>query len=374
MTDAFENLAAAPLRGLAAYDPGHDLEALRARHAARGLVELGSNENPWGPSPAALAAAREALAGLHRYPDPRGSALRQALAARHRVAADAIVLGNGSHELLMLAAQVFAGPGDEVVVSRYGFAVHALAARAVGARVVTVDALPEQGPAPFGHDLEAMAAALGPRTRMVYVCNPNNPTGTWFPPARLEALLERLPESCVLVVDEAYAEYLDAAASVLDAFAGHPRLVVTRTFSKAYGLAGARVGYAIAHPGLAGLFERLRESFNVSLPALAAATAAVGDPGYVEDVRARNATERAFLAAGLRARGMTVVDSRTNFLLCRLGVHCARIEAGLLERGVVVRPMAGYGLPQHVRISIGRREENAALLDALDRVLESLPC
>ena len=364
----FESLAAAPIRALRAYDPGHDIVALRRRHAPQPLIELGSNENPYGPSPGVIAALQRALPELYRYPDPLGGDLKRALGAVHGVEPGQIVLGNGSHELLMQAAQVFAGPGDEVLMSQYGFAVYAIAAAAVGASVVRAPALAADAQMSLGHDLDALATALGPRTRLVYLCNPNNPTGTWFSRPALQQFIERLPEHCVLVVDEAYAEYADAAdyASALPLLAAHPRMLVMRTFSKAYGLAGIRVGYALGHPELVALFERVRESFNVSLLSLAAAEAAVADPAHLAYVRQRNASERDWLAAELRARGFATADSQTNFLLCRFGAECAAIEAELLQRGVVLRPMAGYGLPEYLRITIGRRDENRALLAALD--------
>src|SRR5690606_20335042 len=244
-----DGLAMPAVRGLRAYDPGHDLVALR-RAAANGLVELGSNENPYGPGPRALAAAAGALRDLHRYPDPQGNGLKRALAATHGVAASQLVLGNGSHELLMQLAQAFAGPGVDVVASRFGFAVYAIAARAVGARLRVAPALPREDAMPRGHDLRAIAAAITPATRLVYLANPNNPTGTWYPHDAFAAFMSSVPDHAVVVVDEAYAETADAPdfGSALPLLAAHRNLVVTRTFSKAHALAGLRVGYAVAHP------------------------------------------------------------------------------------------------------------------------------
>ena len=365
-------LAQPGIRRLQAYDPGHDIVALRRRFADPALVELGSNENPFGPSPRVGAAIASALPLLHRYPDPRGGALKAALAAALGVEAAQLVLGNGSHELLVLLAQVFAGPGCEVLMSRHGFAVYALAAQAVGATLTVVAPLPRDGAMPLGHDCAAIAAAAGENTRLVYLANPNNPTGTWFDGAALSRLLEEVPETAIVVVDEAYAEYCDGdgPASALPLLARHPNLVVTRTFSKAHGLAGLRIGYAVAHPEVAALLERLRESFNVNCLALAAAEAALADPAHVAWVRGRTIALRERLATALRARGLRVFPSRTNFLLVEIGRQCAAVEAALLARGVVLRPMAGYGLGDCTRITVGTEADDTALLAALDGVLE----
>lgn len=370
MTAAFDaaalaNRATAALR---AYDPGHDLPALRRRFG-RQIAELGSNENPLGPSPRAIQAATQALQDMWRYPDPTGTALKAALSAELGVPPACITLGNGSHELLMLLAQCFADADHPVVFSQYGFAVFPIAAAAAGATGIAVPALPADHPeAPYGHDLDAIAGAVTPATRLVYLANPNNPTGTWFATDALAALLERVPPTTLVVVDEAYHEYVDAAGpgtavALMDRF---PNLVVTRTFSKAHGLAGLRIGYMASHPTVAAVCERLRESFNVNAVALAAAEAALGDRAHRERVRAVNAEDRAWLAESLSARGMRVLPSQTNFLLVDLGRDAAPLEAHLFERGVIVRPMGGYRLPKTVRISIGSRAE-------LHRLLENLP-
>lgn len=366
---AFAALAQPGIQRLRAYDPGLDLVALRRAHA--GLVELGSNENSLGPSPAARAAAAAGLAELHRYPDPLGGDLRRAIAAHHGLEPARVLLGNGSHELLMMLAQAFAGPGLDVVASRYGFAVYALAAQAAGARLLLAEALPAGHAMARGHDLDALAAALTPQTRLVYLANPNNPTGTWFSGAAFEAFLARVPRTTLVVLDEAYLEYVTdpALPSAVRLLARFPNLVVTRTFSKAHGLAGLRAGYLLAAPGLVAVMERLRESFNVNGPALAACEAALADSGHVEHVRRANAAEREALADALLARDLAVSPSQTNFLLVDFGREAAPIEAGLVARGVVPRPMAGYGLPTCLRLTVGTRDENRRLLQALDEVL-----
>jgi len=368
----FASRANAGIRGLRAYDPGHDLVALRRQFGGPHLAELGSNENPYGPSPDARAAILDQLHALHRYPDPLGGDLKRALAARHGVDTRAILLGNGSHELLMLLAQVFAGPGDDVVYSRYGFAVFALATQAAGATARVADALPVDAAMPLGHDLDALAAAITPATKLVYLANPNNPTGTWFPRERFAAFLVRVPREVIVVMDEAYAEMADAGAAT-DArplLAAHPNLVITRTFSKAYGLAGLRVGYLLGAPGLVAVLERVRESFNVNGPGLAACEAALGDEAHLAWACERNAEQRVALGDALRDRGVFVLPSQTNFVLARFEERTQAIEDALLERGVVLRPMRGYGLPEYSRITIGTREENRRLLAALDEVIE----
>ena len=366
----FDALAQAGIRGLRAYDPGHDLIALRRRFDDAGLLELGSNENACGPSPAARAAALLALDALHRYPDPLGGDLKRALAQHHAVDTAQILLGNGSHELLMQFAQAFAGPGVDVVASTYGFAVYALATQAAGATLRLAPAHSPAHPMPRGHDLDAVAATITPATRLLYLANPNNPTGTWFSSAALDRLLQTVPRDTLVVVDEAYAEYVTdpALASAVALLPQHPNLIVTRTFSKVYGLAGLRVGYALAHPQLVAVMERLRESFNVNTVGLAAACAALADQRHVASVRERNALERDELAGRLRARGCFTHPSQANFLLVEFGARTAEIEAALIARGVVLRPMGGYGLPECLRITVGTGEENRRLLRLLDEV------
>lgn len=367
MTFDASRRANGPTSALRAYDPGHDLPALRRRFGAT-IAELGSNENPLGASPRALEAMRLALDDSFRYPDPRGAALKAALSMQLGIESDRIALGNGSHELLMLLAQCFADPAHSVVFSQYGFAVFPIATAAVGAQAIRVPALPrEHATAPFGHDLEAMAAAIRADTRLVYLANPNNPTGTWFDDAALERFLAQVPEEVLVVVDEAYHEYVDAAdlTTALRFADRHPNLIVTRTFSKAYALAGLRVGYLVAHASVVAVLERLRESFNVNAPALAGAEAALADHEHLARVREFNASERRWLVDGLQARGYTGLPSQTNFVLVDLGRDAAGLERHLFERGVIVRPMGGYGLAQTVRISVGSRAENARLLETL---------
>jgi len=367
--DAFDaaKLANVATSALRAYDPGHDLPTLRARFGAA-IAELGSNENPLGPSPRALEAMRIALSETFRYPDPRGLSLKKALARKFGVGLDRIALGNGSHELLILIAQCFADSSHSIVFSQYGFAVFPIATAASGAIALRVPALPAtHATAPYGHDLDALAGAVRADTRIVYVANPNNPTGTWFDDAAFDRFVTLIPRHVIVVVDEAYGEYVDAPglSSTLRVADRYPNLVVTRTFSKAYALAGLRVGYLIAHPSVVAVVERLRESFNVNNLALAAAEAALGDDEHLAKARAFNRSERDWLGDALAKRGYRVLPSQTNFVMIDLGRDSAELERQLFERGVIVRPMAGYGLPQTLRVSVGSRAENQRLLDAL---------
>jgi len=358
------NPATAALR---AYDPGHDLPALRQRFGAA-IAELGSNENPLGPSPLALEAMRAALSESYRYPDPRGAALKAALSAQLGVSAERLALGNGSHELLMLLAQCFADAAHSVVFSQYGFAVFPIATAAAGAQPIRVPALPRaHASAPFGHDMDAIAAAIRADTRLVYLANPNNPTGTWFDDAALQKFLARVPSGTLVVVDEAYHEFTAAPglSTALRLLARHPNLIVTRTFSKAYALAGLRLGYAVSAPEVAAIFERLRESFNCNGLALIAAEAALLDQDHVAKSKAWNLAEREWLTIKLRERGLRVLPSQTNFVLVDFGRDAAPVERALFEQGVIARPMGGYGLPEFLRISVGTRAENERLLAAL---------
>lgn len=366
----YASLAQAGLQRLRAYDPGHDIIALRRRFGDA-LLELGGNESPYGPSPAVGEAIAAELPRLPRYPDPLGGDLKRALAAHHGVEPAAILLGNGSHELLMQFAQAFSGPGREVVVSRYCFAVYALAATAAGAALRIAEPFArDHATSPHGHDPQALATSVTPAASLLYLANPNNPTGTWLTGDALEAMLTTLPSHLLAVVDEAYAEYVvdPAWRSAIPLLPRFPNLIVTRTFSKAYGLAALRVGCAFAHPALIAVMERLRESFNVNALGLAAATAALGDQAHVARVRARNLEQRDALAAALRGRGRFVIPSQTNFLLAEFGPRTTGIEAALVARGAVSRPMGGYGLPDCLRISVGDADESRRLLRALDEV------
>ena len=367
----FVRLASPGVQGLASYDPGHDIVALRNGAGKHGLLELGGNESAWGASLLASAALRSELDSLELYPDPRGGVLKHALSQYFGIPRESILLGNGTHELLMQIAQVFSGAERSVLVSRYCFAVYPLAAQAAGARLDVVEALPPSHPEqPRGHDIDGMIAALRPDTGLVMLANPNNPTGTWLTLAQVERLLLAVGPDTLVLLDEAYAEFLDqpGCGSTLSLIPKYPNLLVTRTFSKLHGLAALRVGALFAAPGLVAVLERIRESFNVNSPGLAAAAAALGDTAHIATVLAETAGHRDALADALRERGYFVHPSQTNFLLVDFltAEAASSVDRGLLARDIVVRPMRGYGLPQCLRITVGMVEQNARLLKALD--------
>lgn len=365
-------LAVPGVRGLAPYEPGKPIEALAREYGLSDIIKLASNENPRGPSPRAVEAAQAALESVHRYPDGAATDLRARLADRHGVSAAAITVGNGSNDVLDMIARVFLGPGTNAVFSRHAFAVYPIATRAAGASANVAPARAADDPeAPYGHDLEAMAAAVDADTRLVFVANPNNPTGTWMGGDALYAFLQGLPEHLVAVVDEAYFECADVpgypdATRWLDAF---PNLIVTRTFSKVHGLSGLRCGYGLSSPAIADLLNRVRHPFNVNSVALAAATAALDDEAFLAESVANNTHGRDRLTTGLRELGLEVIPSAANFVAVDVGRDAAAVYEALLREGVIVRPVGGYGMPRHLRISVGVESENERLLDALRRVL-----
>ncbi|MBC7435626.1 MAG: histidinol-phosphate transaminase [Bdellovibrionales bacterium] len=324
------------------------------------MISLGANENPLGMPESARRAADAALGAAGRYPDGNGLALKNALATHLDIPAAWLTLGSGSSELLDLAAQVCVEPGQAVVYSQYGFIVYRQATAHAHARGVMVPARD------FGHDLDAMLAAVDANTRLVFVANPNNPTGTFIAAADLQAFIERVPANVTVLLDEAYTEYLSPAQSY-DSMAWvrrFPNLIVTRTFSKAYGLAGMRVGYAVAQPRLTTLLNARRPRFNVTAPGLAAAQAALGDDAWLAQTYAINTGGRAQLESGLAAMGLRCLQSSGNFVLAHLGdAHAA--HARLLARGIEVSLLDNYGLAEWLRISVGLPEQNAQVLDIL---------
>lgn len=365
------DLAAPGVRGLKPYQPGKPLEELEREYGVREAVKLASNENPLGPSPAALAALRGLEGGLARYPDGNAFGLKQALSRHLEVDAAQITLGNGSNDVLELIARAFLTPADEAVFSEFAFAVYPLAIQAIGARAVMT---PSRD---WGHDLEAMQAALTERTRLVFIANPNNPTGTWLEAAALEAFLAAVPSHVIVVVDEAYHEYAAAPAtgaegyaSLLDRVERHPNLIVTRTFSKAYGLAGLRVGYAVSSPAVADLLNRVRQPFNVNSLAQAAAVAALEDAEHIARSVALNAEGLRLLGEGLVWLDLRWIPSAGNFLSVDVGENAPGVYEALLRQGVIVRPVSGYGMPRHLRVTVGTAEQNRRLLAALESALQ----
>lgn len=358
-------LAQPQIAGLNPYVPGKPPALLERELGISDAIKLASNENPLGCGNAAREAFARCAVDLARYPDGGGFALREAIAAHHRLDPAQVTLGNGSNDCLDLIARTFLGPGLESVYSAHAFAVYAIATQSVGA---TARVAPAQA---FGHDLQAMAALVNERTRVVWIANPNNPTGTWLAEQPLRTFLAALPPTCLCVVDEAYFDYVSVPGypDCSTWLADFPNLIVTRTFAKVHGLAALRVGYGLSHPGIAELLNRVRQPFNVNAPAQAAAIAALTDDAHVARSVDHNAREMARLVAGIERLGLSAIPSVGNFLCVDLGRPAGPLDQALLRLGVICRPVANYGLPRHLRISIGLAPENERLLTALAQVL-----
>jgi len=356
------------VRAIAPYEPGRPISEV-ARELGldeRTIVKLASNENPLGVSPGVREAIARELPELARYPDGNAFGLKAALSAHHGLAPERIVVGNGSNDILELVAAAFLAPGRAAVYSQHAFAVYPLATQARGAQSIVVPA------ENFGHDLQGMLAALTPQTRVVFIANPNNPTGTFVSGRELSDFLDRVPSDVVVVLDEAYTEYLpaDCRYDSISWLKRHRNLVVTRTFSKAYGLAGLRVGYGLCDPKIADLLNRVRHPFNVNSLALAAAVAALADREFVEKGCEINSSGMRQLTDGFSALGLEYIPSVGNFVSFRVPRAHDKARAGavfqsLLRQGVIVRPVGGYGMPDHLRVTVGLPEENRKFLEAL---------
>lgn len=362
--------AHAGIRSLHAYEPGKPIEDLKRELGLSSIIKLASNENPLGTAPAATRALAEFAGELHRYPDGNGFALKQKLAARHAIEPGRITLGNGSNDVLELTARVFLGPGKNAVFSEYAFAVYPIVARAVNAETRVVPALGPSAEMPRGHDLDAFMDHVDDNTGVVFIASPNNPTGTWLAPAAMEAFLDALPAHVVVVLDEAYLEYQDRdqrpdSRAWLERY---PNLIVTRTFSKIYGMAGLRVGYGLSSPEVADYINRVRQPFNVSTIGLHCAEAALDDEAFIDRSIGTNTVQRAALAAELQARGLSCLPSQANFITFDCGEASTPLFQAMLREGVIVRPLASYDMPEHLRVTVGAAEDNARFLAALDAV------
>ena len=349
------------LLGLTPYEPGKPEEELARELGITDIVKLASNENPRGPGPTVRDAIAAEVAQLSRYPDGHGYDLKQVLAQQIDCEPERITLGNGSNELLDLVARVTLDAGCEAIITEHGFVAYPLAIIAAGGTPVVVPARE------YNQDLSATLAAITPKTRLIFIANPNNPTGTWHTHAELNAFLAKVPPKVWVVLDQAYYEYI-GERDVADGMRlrhDYPNLIVTRSFSKAYGLAALRVGYGLSSPLMADLLNRVRLPFNTNRLAQVAATAALSDPDYVRESRMLNDAGQTQLAAGLSALGLDAIDSFANFITVDFSRPAVPIYEALLQRGVIVRPIGGYGLPNHLRITVGLEAENARLLDAL---------
>lgn len=364
-------LAVAGVRGLQPYEPGKPTEELERELNIKVAAKLASNENPLGPSPRVVQAIIEHLQGLAYYPDGSAFALKKALASRHGVQSDCITLGNGSNDVLDLIARAFLGPGRAAVFSRHAFAVYPIATQAVGATARVAPANAVDHLMPYGHDLEAMLSMIDAQTRVVFVANPNNPTGTWLSCTPLQAFIDAVPRDVLVVVDEAYFEYVQESAypDTSKWLVRFPHLIVTRTFSKIHALAGLRIGYGLSDPSVAELLNRVRQPFNVNSLAQVGALSALNDDDHVRQSVEINTQGMRELTSAFRERGLRFIPSVGNFVCVDLIQPAMPIYQALLKEGVIVRPVANYGLPNHLRISIGTREQNRLFLKSLDKVL-----
>jgi len=357
------NLATLPV-----YQPGRPVEEVARELGlpASKVIKLASNENPLGPSPLALAAIKKAASQVHLYPDGNAYYFKQKLAAHLAVDRANLILGNGSNDIIEFLGHALMGPGDDIIVSEYCFAIYPIVAKLLGANVVTVPARDH------GHDLPAMRAAITPQTKAIFIANPNNPTGTLASADDVRQLIDQTPPRVVIVMDEAYLEFLENSLDLLPLIRSgqRPNLILMRTFSKIYGLAGLRLGYGIAVPAFISALEKIRQPFNVNLVAQAAGLAALDDAEHVRRTRENNFAGRKFFEEGLAKLGLEYVPSHANFILVRVGDGQGVFEA-LQRAGVITRPMAGYRLPEWIRISIGAMPENHRCLRAVKRALSA---
>ncbi|MEO5342386.1 MAG: histidinol-phosphate transaminase [Gammaproteobacteria bacterium SHHR-1] len=374
MTVDFTALATPGVRALRPYVPGKPIEELERELGISNSLKLASNENPLGASPQAMAAVKRAADQLHLYPDDIGFRLRHRLAKQHGLAAEQLLLGAGSSDVIDMVVRSLLGPGRNAVFSQYAFAMYPIYTQAAGAEGRVAPALPpDHAQMPYGHDLQAMADLVDANTRVLFIANPNNPTGTWLGAEPLYGFIRSLPGDLVVVLDEAYIEYVeqpdfpDGRAWLAE----FPNLIVTRTFSKIHGLAALRVGYGMASAELISLIGRVRHPFNVNSLAQVAAEAALEDEGFVRQSLASNSAGLAQLEQGLTELGLGCIPSVGNFLSFDLQRPAAPIYQALLREGVILRPLAGYDMPRHLRVTVGTWQENQRFLEALKRVLQA---
>jgi len=371
MSRSIVQLATPGVQALQPYAPGKPISELEREYGISDAIKLASNENPLGPGTRVLEALSAGFDELARYPDGNGFALKAALAEKHALDPAAITLGNGSNDVLEMVAHAFLSPQTSAVFSAHAFAVYPIVTQAIGARANVAAAHDGSRGPRFGHDLAAMRQAIDADTRVVFIANPNNPTGTWLGRDELHAFLEAVPDHVIVVIDEAYFEYV-SEPDYPDSMAwvpGFPNLLVTRTFSKAYGLASLRIGYGVAQPELADVLNRVRQPFNVNSFALAGAVAALQDSEHLQHSVRVNREGMQQLETGLQALQLAYIPSVGNFISVDVGRDPAAVYEALLREGVIVRPVDNYGMPGHLRISIGLAEENRRCLDALGKVL-----
>ena len=365
----FSQLANVGVQSLSPYQPGKPIDELAREFNLNpaDIIKLASNENPMGPSSRAVAAIKDELANLTRYPDGNGFELKTTLSRKLGVNLNQITLGNGSSDILEFIVKCFVSGGNEVIVSQHAFAIYGLVTQMAGGKCVQIPAKK------WGHDLEAMAQAVTPNTKIIFVTNPNNPTGTWSTKSQLESFLKKVPSHVIVLLDEAYFEYVghEDYPSGIDYLEQYQNLVITRTFSKAYGLASLRVGYGVCSEQLADLMNRVRPPFNVDSLALAAAVACLNDESYVRQSKELNDQGLNQLQAGFDQLNLSWIPSVGNFICFAIPGRAMEIFQGLLAKGVIIRPVANYEMPDHLRVSIGTQVENQKFLLALKSLLEA---
>ena len=368
MSCDFIDLANPGVKALRPYQPGKPIEELERELGISDIIKLASNENPLGPSSSALSAIQQAGSELCRYPDGNGFALKKALSDFHNVETDKLTLGNGSNDILELLARAYAGPGSDILFSEYAFAVYPIVTQACGANALVIPAKN------WTHDLEAMAQSLTANTRLIFLANPNNPSGTFFNKTAFETFMVAIPENIIVVLDEAYFEYAEnleqeAYPGGLTYLSQYPNLVVTRTFSKAYGLAALRIGFSVSDPQIADALNRVRQPFNVNALAMAAAVAALKDKAYLNKSIQLNSQGLKQLCNGFTELGLDYIPSIGNFISVAFKQDANVVYNDLLREGVIVRPIANYSMPDFLRVTVGLPEENQRLLSALKKVL-----
>ena len=358
------DLALPNITAIQAYQPGKPIEELERELGISNIIKLASNENPLGPSPAVLSAMADACRDVSRYPDGNGFALKAALAQKHQLNINQVTLGNGSNDVLELLARSFVSSSDEVIFSQFAFAVYPLLIQAIGA-------IPVISPArDYGHDLDAMKKLITNKTKLIFIANPNNPTGTALAPEEIKDFIESISSKIIVILDEAYVEYTTQTVNTIDWLDTYPNLVITRTFSKAYGLAALRVGYSLSHIDVADIINRIRQPFNVNSFALAAAVVALMDNDYIVKTRELNDAGMQQFKLGFRSLGIDFIPSKGNFICVNVETDAGHVFEALLQQGVITRPIGSYNLPQHLRISIGQTSENERCLSALAKTLE----
>ena len=349
------------------YQGGKPIEEVQRELGISDVIKLASNENPLGPSPLAQTAIQQAASQVHLYPDGNGYYLKQALAHYLGATPENLILGNGSNEVLQIVGETYIAPGDEVIYSESAFVVYMLVAKTASAKSVITPMCDG-----YTQDLDAMADAITERTKVIFIANPNNPTGTMVTKAQVERLMARVPENVLVVFDEAYYEYVERSdyPETLPYVCEGRNVVVTRTFSKIFGLAGLRIGYGVAKPEIVAMMNRVRQPFNANLIAQAAARAALKDVEHVRRSRMNNAAGKTQLYAALDRLGLEYIKTEGNFVLVHLDRNGQEVTNALMQRGVIVRPIAGYGFPNAIRVTIGTPEQNERFIKALSSTLE----